>query len=82
MKTRVAIVLFILTLVLGAARPAFAAVGVPTLISPAAAANVSSPLTISWSAVTDPSGILGYNCKSVLLLPSLQWLCKIQPTPA
>jgi hypothetical protein len=61
MKTRVAIVLFILTLVLGAVRPAFAAVGVPTLISPAAAANVSSPLTISWSAVSDPSGILGYN---------------------
>src|SRR6478736_4437025 len=61
MKTRVAIILFILTLVLGAAHPAFAAVAVPTPISPAAAANVSSPLTISWSAVTDPSGILGYN---------------------
>src|SRR6478736_8553704 len=61
MKTRVAIILFILTLVLGAAHPAFAAVAVPTPISPAAAANLTSPLTISWSAVTDPSGILGYN---------------------
>ncbi|MBZ5507511.1 MAG: hypothetical protein LAO78_18785 [Acidobacteriia bacterium] len=61
MKTRVAIVLFALALILGAASTAFAAVGVPTPLAPAAAANVSSPLIISWSAVSDPSGILGYN---------------------
>ena len=61
MKTRVIIFLFALTLILGAARPAFAAVAVPTPLAPATGANLSSPLTISWSAVTDPSGILGYN---------------------
>ena len=50
-----------LTLILCGASCAFAAVAVPTPLSPAAGANLSSPLTISWSAVTDPSGILGYN---------------------
>jgi len=50
-----------LTLILCGAGCAFAAVAVPTPLSPAAGANLSSPLTISWSAVTDPSGILGYN---------------------
>ncbi|MBZ5523286.1 MAG: hypothetical protein LAP21_13700 [Acidobacteriia bacterium] len=33
----------------------------PAPLSPAAGASVLSPLTISWSAVSDPSGILGYN---------------------
>ena len=61
MKTRVGIILFIFILMLGAAYPAFAVVPAPTLQSPASAANVSSPLTISWSAVSDPSGIVGYN---------------------
>src|SRR5882757_10191046 len=61
MKIRVVTVLFALALALGLASTAFAAVGVPTPLAPAAAANVSCPLIISWSAVTDPSGILGYN---------------------
>jgi hypothetical protein len=30
-------------------------------LAPTTGANLQSPLTISWSAVTDPSGILGYN---------------------
>ena len=61
MKTRVVTVLLALALALGLASTAFAAVGVPKPLAPAAAANVSSPLVISWSAVSDPSGILGYN---------------------
>ena len=33
----------------------------PAPLSPAAGATVQTPFTLSWSAVTDPSGILGYN---------------------
>jgi len=48
--------------VFAAAVPAFAATPpAPSLISPAAGASTLSPFTISWSAVSDPSGILGYN---------------------
>jgi hypothetical protein len=61
MKTRVVTFLFALTLILAAVCPAFAAVAVPNPLSPASGVNLTSPLTISWSAVTDPSGILGYN---------------------
>jgi len=61
MKTRVVTFLFALTLILAAVCPAFAAVAVPSPLSPASGSNLTSPLTISWSAVTDPSGILGYN---------------------
>src|SRR5882724_12131444 len=61
MKTRAVTLILAIILTLGASCSAFAAVGVPTPLAPAAAANVSSPLIISWSAVTDPSGILGYN---------------------
>jgi hypothetical protein len=61
MKTRVGILLFALVLILGVASPALAAVAVPSPLAPATGANLTSPLTISWSAVTDPSGILGYN---------------------
>jgi hypothetical protein len=61
MKTRVVTTIFALAFLLCVASSAFAAVPAPTPLSPAAAANVSSPITISWSAVSDPSGILGYN---------------------
>jgi hypothetical protein len=33
----------------------------PTLLSPANGASVQVPFTISWTAVTDPSGIIAYN---------------------
>lgn len=33
----------------------------PNPLSPATGASVTEPLTISWSAVTDPSGIIAYN---------------------
>jgi len=33
----------------------------PNPLSPAAGASVTAPFTISWSAVTDPSGIVAYN---------------------
>jgi hypothetical protein len=42
-------------------RPAAAAPPAPTLLAPAAGASVVLPLTISWSPVTDPSGIVAYN---------------------
>jgi hypothetical protein len=61
MTTRVVKLLFVLTLILAAVHSAFAAVAVPNPLSPASGSNLQSPLTISWSAVTDPSGILGYN---------------------
>src|SRR5258707_12183285 len=61
MKTRAVNLIFALILVLSTTCSAFAAVAVPTPLAPAAGANLTSPLTISWSAVTDPSGILGYN---------------------
>jgi len=61
MKTRVVKSLFALTLILAAVSSAFAAVAAPNPLSPASGASLQSPLTISWSAVTDPSGILGYN---------------------
>lgn len=61
MKTRAVNLILAVILVLGASCSAFAAVAVPNPLSPASGANLQSPLTISWSAVTDPSGILGYN---------------------
>ncbi len=53
-------VLSILVLMLAVVSPA-AAVSTPTLVSPAAGANLPTPFTISWAAASDPSGILGYN---------------------
>jgi hypothetical protein len=61
MKTRITKLMLVLTLVLAAVSSAFAAVAAPNPLSPASSSNLQSPLTISWSAVTDPSGILGYN---------------------
>jgi hypothetical protein len=61
MKTRAVNLILVLILVLGTSYSAFAAVAVPSPLSPASGTNLTSPLTISWSAVTDPSGILGYN---------------------
>jgi hypothetical protein len=61
MKTRAVNLILAVILTLGASCSAFAAVAVPNPLSPASGAGLTSPLTISWSAVTDPSGILGYN---------------------
>jgi hypothetical protein len=33
----------------------------PSPVSPADGASVTEPFTISWTAVSDPSGIVGYN---------------------
>ena len=33
----------------------------PAQLAPASGATVASPVTLSWSAVSDPSGIAGYN---------------------
>ncbi len=40
---------------------AHAAPVAPTLLGPANGASVTEPFAVSWSAVTDPSGILAYN---------------------
>ena len=61
MKTRAVNILLAFALILAGISTAFAAVAVPNSLSPASGSNLTSPLTISWSAVTDPSGILGYN---------------------
>lgn len=61
MKTRAVNLMLVIILVLGASCSALAAVAVPNPLSPASGANLQSPLMIAWSAVTDPSGILGYN---------------------
>jgi hypothetical protein len=59
---RFARLLFILISLLSFAQFAAAAVpAAPSPIAPAAGASVSAPLSISWSAVTDPSGIVAYN---------------------
>jgi len=42
-------------------RGAVAAPTAPSLISPADGAVVSEPFTISWTAASDPSGIVAYN---------------------
>src|SRR2546426_1440772 len=63
MKIRPAItLLFVVILMVTAGRGvAVAQPPAPTLLAPAAGASVQEPFTISWSAVTDPSGIAGYN---------------------
>jgi len=38
-----------------------AAPAAPSPVSPADGASVSQPFTISWTAVSDPSGIVAYN---------------------
>ena len=48
-------------LALGASGQALAAPTAPAPLSPAASASVTIPFTISWSAASDPSGILAYN---------------------
>jgi hypothetical protein len=49
-----------LALVVGIA-PALAGPSAPRPLSPADSASVTLPFTISWSAASDPSGILAYN---------------------
>ncbi len=54
--------LLVVALILTFAQFAIAAVpAAPSPLSPAAGASVSAPLTISWSAITDPAGIIAYN---------------------
>src|SRR6185503_14518508 len=42
-------------------RSAVAAPPAPSLVSPSDGAVISEPSTISWTAVSDPSGIVAYN---------------------
>jgi hypothetical protein len=60
MRIRTAVVLFIFS-VAAAAQAKTVVPPAPTLLAPAAGAGVQIPFTISWSAVTDPSGIVAYN---------------------
>src|SRR2546428_3407050 len=63
MKPRPALTL-LSVLVLGVAAGGRAAAAVPpapTPLGPAFGASVLVPFTISWSAVSDPSGIVAYN---------------------
>src|SRR5436305_15176377 len=60
MKTRAVNLILAVILVLGASCFA-SSVAVPNPLSPASGASLQSPLTISWSTVTDNSGILRHN---------------------
>ena len=62
MKARLPALLVVcgLALVVGIA-PALAGPSAPRPLSPADSASVALPFTISWSAASDPSGILAYN---------------------
>ncbi len=62
MKARLPALLVLcgLALFVGSA-PALAAPTAPRPLGPADSASVTLPFTISWSAVSDPSGILAYN---------------------
>jgi opacity protein-like surface antigen len=54
--------LAVFALLLAITCPAVAAgPAAPSLLAPASGASVPEPLAISWSAVSDPSGIAGYN---------------------
>lgn len=54
--------LFTVILFLSATGRGFAAApAAPSLVSPADGAAVAEPFTISWTAVSDPSGIVAYN---------------------
>jgi hypothetical protein len=53
--------LSVLVLVVATVGRAAAAPPAPTPLAPANGANVLVPFTISWSAVSDPSGIVAYN---------------------
>ena len=64
MKNRPSLLMFILALSLLCTFSRIAAAATPPTpspLSPASGASVTAPLTISWSAVTDPSGIVAYN---------------------
>src|SRR4051794_6230604 len=61
-KIRLALPVLMVALALGPATPTFgAAPPAPTPLAPANGAQVTVPFTISWSAVSDPSGINAYN---------------------
>jgi hypothetical protein len=51
----------VVLLALATGGSAIAAPTVPTPLSPANSASVTLPVTISWSAASDPSGITAYN---------------------
>lgn len=58
---------------------ALAAPPAPGLLAPAAGASVQIPFSISWSAVSDPSGIVAYNWQ-VSNSPSFSPVLKIDST--
>jgi hypothetical protein len=53
--------LFAVILCVSAGSRAVAAPAAPAAVSPADGATVTQPFTISWTAVSDPTGIVGYN---------------------
>ncbi|MGE5322093.1 MAG: hypothetical protein ACM3SW_04495 [Actinomycetota bacterium] len=64
MKNRPSLLMYILVLCLLFTVPLIAAAATPPTpspLSPASGASVTAPLTIAWSSVTDPSGIIAYN---------------------
>jgi hypothetical protein len=61
LAARIALVSALVMAVFGSGGVAAAAPPAPTGLSPANGASVTVPFTISWNAVSDPSGIAAYN---------------------
>ena len=60
-RPRLTLLFAIILGISASSRAVAAAPPAPSPISPADGASVSEPFTISWTAVSDPSGIVGYN---------------------
>src|SRR5438105_7619703 len=62
MKTRLCLASMITVVAIVSFDTRVAAIPVaPTPLAPANGASLAEPFMISWSAVSDPSGIIGYN---------------------
>lgn len=57
----VVILALFVSLIVGAPAAYAAAPTAPTALAPPAGASVLSPLTLSWSPVSNPAGIVAYN---------------------
>jgi hypothetical protein len=60
-RPRLTLLFAIILSISAAGRALAAAPPAPSPVSPADGASVTEPFTISWTAVSDPSGIIGYN---------------------
>src|SRR6185369_15635011 len=60
-RPRLTFLFAIILCVSAGSRTVAAAPAAPSPVSPADGASVTEPFTISWTTVSDPTGIVGYN---------------------